>query len=157
MYQLLPVVVVRALTVELFAEPNFFFGCVKSLTSLQFRCQEAQAQGTITVGESPTPVPVIKQQAKDFDARVNVSDVTRIVLEEHLGVKRGKEVGQLLKDASRIGDERLRAQVADAVELDRYYGPHVDTVKRFVGLEYECILQQKLVVRGVPFSSDAVP
>ena len=43
---------------------------------------ELQTEGTIKVGESPTPVPIIKQQAKEFDAHVNVSDVTRIVLEE---------------------------------------------------------------------------
>ena len=80
--------------------------------------------------------------------------LARFVLEEHLGASKGKEVGQLLKKPTLIADERLRHEVADAVDADPHYGPHVDTAKRLVGLEYEELLAQKLRALGVPFLSE---
>ena len=86
--------------------------------------------------------------------RISPTQLARLVLEEQ-GAKKGKEVGQLLKDVRRIEDARLRAQVAAAIEADRHNGPYVDSVKRLVGLEYEAILSQKLAARRFPFLTEA--
>ena len=59
-------------------------------------------------------------------------------------MKKGKGAGQLLKDTHLIGNVRLRRAVVAAVEGDLHYGPHVDAVKRVMGLEYEELLSQKL-------------
>jgi len=80
--------------------------------------------------------------------------LARYVLEEHLGKSRGKEVGQLLKKPRLIADERLRREVAACVDEDPHMGPHSDTVKRLIGLEYEELLAQKLRLLGVPFLSE---
>lgn len=80
--------------------------------------------------------------------------LARVVLEAHLGVKKGKVVGQLLKDPWLIADERMRREVASAVEEDPHYGPHIDTVKRVMGLEHEELLQQRLRAQGVPFLTE---
>jgi hypothetical protein len=80
--------------------------------------------------------------------------MARLVLEEHLGASRGKEVGQLLKNPSLLKDERLRLEVAAAVESDHLSGPYADTTKRLLGLEYEHLLAQKLRAVGVPFLTE---
>ena len=80
--------------------------------------------------------------------------MARFVLEEHLGEKKGRGVGQLLKNPHAIADERLRRDVAAAVEADTQYGPHVDTAKRLSGLEYEELLGQKLRALEVPFLTE---
>lgn len=85
---------------------------------------------------------------------VSPTQMARLVLEEHLGAKKGKGVGQLLKDVGRIQNERLRAQVAVAVQEDPYNGPYVDKVRQMVGVEYECLLQQKLAARSIPYLTE---
>lgn len=85
---------------------------------------------------------------------VSPTQMARVVLEEHLGVKKGKEAGQLLKNVGKIDDERLRVQVAAAVELDPHNGPYSDKVRQMIGVEYEFILQQKLLARSIPFMTE---
>ena len=81
--------------------------------------------------------------------------LVRIILETHLGVKRGKETTQLLRNPRQLlPDERLCREVANAVESDPFCGPHVDAVKRLAGLEYEALLGQKLRALGVPFLTE---
>ena len=87
-------------------------------------------------------------------AKVPPTKLARLVLEEHLGAARKKEVGQLLKNPRLLPDERLRREVAAAVEADPHYGPYTDTVKRLVGLEYEERLNQILRAQGVPFLTE---
>jgi hypothetical protein len=80
--------------------------------------------------------------------------LARVLLEGHLGVKRGRETGQLLRQPQLLEDERLQHEVAAAVEADPFCGPHVDTVRRIAGLEYEELLAQKLRALDVPFMTE---
>ena len=80
--------------------------------------------------------------------------LARVVLETHLNLKRGKEVGQLLKSPQLIDDARLRREVERCVESDPFCGPNVDNARRLAGLEYELLLSQKLVSLGVPFLTE---
>jgi hypothetical protein len=80
--------------------------------------------------------------------------LARIVLEAHLGLKKGKEVGQLIRSPHLLDDARLQQQVEQCVDGDPFCGPHVDTVRRLVGLEYEDRLAQKLRAIGVPFLTE---
>jgi CDAN1-interacting nuclease 1 len=57
------------------------------------------------------------------------TQLARLVLEDYLGARKGKEAGALLKDPRGIAEERLREQVAMAVEFDPYNGPYVDRVR----------------------------
>lgn len=78
------------------------------------------------------------------------TQMARVVLEELLGARKGKDTGALLKEVHRLPDERLRFEVAAAVEQDSHNGPYVDTVKRCIGIEYECVLRQKLIAVSAP-------
>lgn len=81
--------------------------------------------------------------------------LARVVLESHLGLRRGKEVGQLLRNPQLIiDDERLRLEVERCVDADSFCGPHVDTARRISGVEYEELLAQKLRAMGVPFLTE---
>ena len=82
------------------------------------------------------------------------SMLCRVVLESHLNLAKGKEVNNLLKDPSQLTDERLRREVAHAVEADHFCGPYVDRVKHIAGVEYEELLAQKLRALGVPFLTE---
>ena len=82
------------------------------------------------------------------------SMLCRVVLEHHLNLKKGKEVGAMLKDPSQLPNERLRQEVPQAVEADHFCGPHVDKLKHIAGLEYEELLAQKLRALGVPFLTE---
>jgi hypothetical protein len=92
------------------------------------------------------------------DASVPPTILARVVLEAHLGVRKGttkgRSVGKLLKSPADIEHPVLRREVEAAVENDPHAGPHVDTVRRLVGLEYEELLQQKLRAFGVPFLTE---
>ena len=80
--------------------------------------------------------------------------LARYVLERHLGEKKGRDVGQLLKKPRLIADARLRHEVTMAIDEDPHFGPHVDAAKHIIGLEYEELLAQKLRALGVPFLSE---
>lgn len=86
--------------------------------------------------------------------------LARVVLESRLGLRKGREVGQLLRQPQLIpGDSdgataRLRRDVALAVDGDPHCGPHIDTCRRLAGLEYEVLLAQKLRALGVPFLAE---
>ncbi|KAL3916023.1 MAG: hypothetical protein SGPRY_006994 [Prymnesium sp.] len=119
------------------------------LTKLNMRRHRENARGYVARYEAGESII-------DLSTREGISPtiMARLVLEERLGVRRGKEAGQLLKHVEQIEEERLRAQVAAAVEADAFNGPYVDTVKRLVGIEYECVLQQKLMMSNVPFITE---
>ena len=80
--------------------------------------------------------------------------LARIILENHLGAGRRGEASQVFKNPKLLSDLRLQQEVAAAVEADAYQGPHVDTCKRLIGLEYEDLLEQKLRAQGVPFLTE---
>jgi len=88
------------------------------------------------------------------DVRLPPTMLARVVLEHSMGLKKGKEVGHLIKRPDDIPDPRMREEVAIAVRNDPHYGPSVDVVKRLTGLEYEGILTQALRGRGIPFRTE---
>ena len=83
------------------------------------------------------------------------SMLARVLLEDKLKLKQGKEVGAYIKDPTQLPDERLRREVRQAIEADVCYGPGVDTVRRLIGVEYEMRLEQRLRDLGVPYKSEA--
>ena len=76
--------------------------------------------------------------------------LARVVLEELWDLKKGKEVGILLKEPHRLSDGRMRREVQRAIAADVCYGPGVDTVRHLIGLEYEAVLEQRLRDLGAP-------
>mmetsp|Transcript_20035 Transcript_20035/g.40842 ORF Transcript_20035/g.40842 Transcript_20035/m.40842 type:complete len:264 (-) Transcript_20035:81-872(-) len=80
--------------------------------------------------------------------------LARIVLEELCDLKKGKEVGALLKEPHRLADARMRREVQRAVATDVCYGPGVDTVRHLIGLEYEAVLEQRLRDLGAPHQTE---
>lgn len=88
------------------------------------------------------------------EAKLPPTIIARVVLEAHLGLRKGRDVGRLLKEPDRIEHPVLRREVEAALENDPYAGPHIDTVRRLVGLEYEELLQQMLRAFGVPFLTE---
>ena len=80
--------------------------------------------------------------------------LARVVLESHLGLRKGREVGQLLRNPQLLSDERLRREVEVCLEADPFCGPHVDMARRLAGLEYEELLAQKLRAMSVPFLAE---
>lgn len=84
--------------------------------------------------------------------------LARVVLESYLGVRKGKEVGQLIRSPRLINDliddERLCREVEACVDGDHFCGPRVDTARRLAGLEYEERLAQRLRALGMPFLAE---
>ena len=94
--------------------------------------------------------------------------LARVVLEKMCSLQQGKEVGAFIKDPQSVGVlverarsagheldvPRLRRELQCAVEADVSYAPHVDIVKRLIGLEYEAVLEQRLRDLGIPFVSE---
>eukprot|EP00466_Bigelowiella_natans_P009692 jgi/Bigna1/76389/fgenesh1_pg.41_\ len=65
-----------------------------------------------------------------------------------------KMISKLMRNPSLIEDEILREQIEKCIELDLHCSPYFDYIRRFVGDEYEHILQEKLRNRGIPHQSE---
>jgi len=85
--------------------------------------------------------------------------VARSILEDHLSYTypqsvAKKMISKLMRNPSLIEDEILREQIEKCIELDLHCSPYFDYIRRFVGDEYEHILQEKLRNRGIPHQSE---
>lgn len=65
-----------------------------------------------------------------------------------------KALQGLMRDPSKIPDERLRQQVSICIEIDPANSPYFDRLREILGEEYEYILEQKLRASGACFQSE---
>eukprot|EP00940_MAST-03C_sp_MAST-3C-sp2_P002217 g2217.t1 len=79
--------------------------------------------------------------------------LARIMMERILTCGK-KDVSKYVRNPGLIPDVRLRSNVAECIEMDEYCSPYVDRIRRTLGLEYEYVLQQKLLTAGIPFDSE---
>mmetsp|Transcript_28434 Transcript_28434/g.71414 ORF Transcript_28434/g.71414 Transcript_28434/m.71414 type:complete len:313 (-) Transcript_28434:1539-2477(-) len=61
------------------------------------------------------------------------------------------EITKRIRDVSLIEDAHLRSEIALCIMNDPAYSPHVEKVRRVIGLEYEHILYETLRNRGLSF------
>ena len=129
---------------------------------LSILAKKIDAKVKVNVGSLRTFIDQHERRYTNGDSLLKIAaavslpptSAARVFLEHHLQLKRGKEVGRMLKNPSLLPNERLRHEVAAAVEADPFCGPHVDTIKRIAGLEYEELLAQKLRALGIPFLTE---
>jgi hypothetical protein len=65
-----------------------------------------------------------------------------------------RAVTALVRDLGRVEDPRLRANVQQCIQLDIFASPRIDRIRSAVGAEYEYVLQQCLLNRGVTFLTE---
>lgn len=79
--------------------------------------------------------------------------IVRRVLELKLKIQR-KKITALLRDPSKIKDERLRKDVQICISCDDYSGPGIDRIRNVLGLEFELLLIEHLRNIRVEFESE---
>lgn len=88
--------------------------------------------------------------------------VARMILEEYLASDIGNQqtvgsrryVSELMKDTTRISDQRLSTEVYEAIAFDSLYGPIADCIKRTLGEQYEQKLKCYAISMNLSFRDE---